>query len=165
MVSGRAVRFPIPGSRFPVSPTSVRRAIALAAVLAAPAAAQTRVEGQLHAVTAVSSVWFAGGGAGVAVRPVGRTRLGVGATGGIEEGEFAVRIEVTASYHLNPYARRGVAPYLTGGAAIQTSGIGTRQYLMVALGFEATPGGRRGMFVEVGVGGGVRGMIGLRFRS
>ena len=130
----------------------------------APLHAQGAHELQLHAVATVTAEQFFGGGVGYAYRTAGRVRLGVLASAGGWEGDFAGRAEAMVSYHLNPFRRRGVTPYAGGGASITFTDVASSEYILVVLGVESSPGGRRGWFLEVGLAGGLRLAAGLRLR-
>ncbi|MGD2135520.1 MAG: hypothetical protein PVF27_05135 [Gemmatimonadales bacterium] len=126
--------------------------------------AQTARELQGQALAVVSGAEFVGGGVGVALRPPGRSRIGVSVSGGVADGITAGRAEVLISYHVNPYARRGIAPYAFGGVALQATRDTHREHLVLGVGVETAPGGRWGLFVEASAGGGLRLSAGLRLR-
>jgi hypothetical protein len=107
---------------------------------------------------------FLGGGLGVGVRQLGRFGLGATASGGVVGGELGARFEGVATFHLDPGRRTGVAPYGGGGVAVVTSSSSTA-YVLLLLGIESRPRARRGWFIEVGLGGGLRGSVGLRWRG
>lgn len=129
------------------------------------ASGQTVAEWQVQAVGTVLAARFIGGGVGVAARPAGRLRAGLSVSVGGEEGEVAGRGELLVSFHLDPLRRRGVSPYLGGGAAVEMTDERVREYVLVVLGVESSPGGRMGWFFESGVGGGVRISAGIRMRG
>jgi hypothetical protein len=112
----------------------------------------------------VTAKQFVGGGVGYAYRTSGRVRLGLLASAGGWEGGFAGRAEVMVSYHLEPFKRRGVTPYAGGGASITFTDVESSEYILLLLGVESSPGGRRGWFLEVGLAGGLRLAAGLRWR-
>lgn len=132
--------------------------------LGPPARAQARHELQLHAVATVTGQQFVGGGVGYAYRPRGRLRMGLLASAGSWEGDGAGRVEAMVSYHLSPYRRRGLTPYAGGGATITFTDAESSEYLLLVLGVESSPGGRRGWFVEAGLAGGLRLAAGVRLR-
>ncbi len=131
--------------------------------LASEAQAQRVVEWQVQGTAVATGEQFFGGGAAVALR-AGRVRVGVAALGGAWEGAAALRGEAALSYHLNPAKRRGLTPYLGGGAAVTWTGFGSTEYLLVLVGVEWGPGGPAGWFVEAGAGGGLRLAAGVRWR-
>jgi hypothetical protein len=98
------------------------------------------------------------------MRPVGRFGLGATASGGVVGGEAGARFEGVATFHLDPGRRTGVAPYGGGGVAVVTSS-NSAAYVLLLFGIESRPRARRGWFIEVGVGGGLRGSVGLRWRG
>ena len=145
----------------------------VAACLATPIEAQSARELQLHGVGTFASSQFLGGGVGFALRSQGRMRLGLSLSGGDLSHEpegaerdhrFGGRGELMVSYHANPYKRSGIAPYAGGGVAVAATPEEMFEYVLLAIGVETAPGGRRGWFVELGVGGGVRVSAGYRLR-
>jgi len=129
-----------------------------------PLRAQGAHELQVQAVATVTADQFIGGGVGYAYRTGGRVRLGLLASAGSWERDFAGRAEAMVSYHLNPFQRRGVTPYAGGGATVTFTGAESSEYILLVAGVESGPGGRRGWFVEVGMAGGLRLAAGLRWR-
>lgn len=108
---------------------------------------------------------FWGAEVGVAWRPHGQDRFAASAAVGDGEGAVAVRAGATAQFVLRPAARTGLSPYAGLGLAFAGArGVAGAAYLLATLGVEAAPGRRRGWFVEVGLGGGIRGAVGLRWR-
>ena len=136
--------------------------LALAALAAAPAAAQTRELG-LQAVATASDPAMAGGGVYAAWRPSRRARISAGAFVGGAGGALAWRGELLAHFLLTPMARRGVGFYGAGGVA-GVAGPAEEGYLVLALGMETRPGAPSGWFAEAGVGGGARVALGFRRR-
>jgi hypothetical protein len=126
--------------------------------------AQATRELQVQALGAFASAEFIGGGLGVALRTRGRARVGVTLNAGDLDGSLAGRAEAVASYHLNPYAVRGITPYAGGGVAVAATEVETFEYVVILVGVETTPGRRNGWFAEVGIGGGVRVSAGFRVR-
>jgi hypothetical protein len=106
---------------------------------------------------------FAGVGGGAA--RWGRFRGGVGANVvvGVSEDAGALRAELWAGYHLDPGGTRGPGPYAGVGAALAAARGGAGGFLVVFVGVESRPAGGRGWFVEAGVGGGPRVVLGYRF--
>lgn len=139
----------------------------LALLRAVPVAAQGWTETQVMGVAVASEPVFAGGGAGVAWRDAGRTRLGAAlAAGVLDNGEAAGRVELVWHFLLDPARARGGAVYGGGGLAVATGPAGDpAARIQLVLGVEAAPGSRHGAFVEAGVGGGVRLAAGLRWRA
>lgn len=108
---------------------------------------------------------FWGGELDVARRPGGQGRFAIAAAAGQYEHALGVRLEATAQFLLQPGERRGAGPYGGLGLAF-VGGQGARGagYLTALLGIDVAPGARRGWYVELGLGGGVRLAAGLRFR-
>lgn len=126
--------------------------------------AQGTVEWQGQAVGTVLAQRFVGAGAGVGFRTASRVRIGGSASVGDYVGTVATRMEVLASFHLDPFERSGISPYAGGGLAMSATAKGTDEYLLVLVGVETSPAGRLGWFVEAGVGGGLRFSGGIRLR-
>jgi len=141
------------------------RALLGLATLAAPreALAQRGHEIQLHAVGTLAEADFLGAGPGFAWR-TGRSRVGLGLAAGATHGEFGARGELAAHFLLNPASRRA-GFYGGGGIAGFHDGGETHGYVLLVLGLETNPGGRQGWVVEAGLGGGVRILLGYRWRS
>ncbi len=141
--------------------------------LGIPLEAQSARELQLQGVGAFASTRFLGGGLGFALRSQGRTRVGLSVSagdlsrrsdGGERAHTFGGRVELMASYHVNPYKRSGVAPYAGGGVAVAATSDEMFEYVLLVFGLETAPGGRTGWFTELGIGGGVRVSAGYRLR-
>jgi hypothetical protein len=129
---------------------------------ASPAKAQHGWEFGVQAIGAFADFDFAGGGLWGGWRPGGSTRIGVSLMPGAIDGEFAGRAEVTAQFLLSPASlRRGL--YAGGGLAGLT-GPNDAGYLLFLLGYESKPGGASGWVIEGGIGGGVRVLLGYRWR-
>lgn len=139
-------------------------AFGLLPTFGSPARAQRIVTWQLQAIGTTAADPFVGGGFGVGVRQRGRFGFGATASGGAVGGELGARFEGAATFHLDPRRRAGVAPYGGAGLAVVTSS-NTAAYVLLVLGIESRPGARRGWFVEVGIGGGLRGSVGIRWRN
>ncbi len=109
------------------------------------------------------------GGAGVAAwwRDPLRTRLGLAAAVGAEDGAgVAGRIEGTWHFLLDPYRRTGNAVYGGAGLALQiTSGGEVEPGIQLVVGVEGAPAARRSGFIELGVGRGARVAFGMRWRK
>jgi len=75
-----------------------------------------------------------------------------------------LRAEGVFAYLLNPFRRSGVSPYAGGGVAIQAWSDRDSEYLMLFVGVDARPASRMGWFAEVGVAGGIRAALGVRWR-
>jgi hypothetical protein len=91
-------------------------------------------------------------------------RVGLVANGGEYAGNAAFRPELAAYFHLNPFKRRGVSPYVGGGVAAVLTSDESLEYLVGSFGLEWRPGASRGWFMEVGIGGGVRVAAGFQLR-
>ena len=140
-------------------------AIALTlAILGGPLQGQRAREWQFQATATVGEEHFLGGGVGLALRTGGRMRAALVTNVGAMEGEPAFRPEVLAFFHLNPFKRSGVAPYVGGGVTAVFCAGGTREYIVAVGGLEWRPGAPTGWFAEVGVGGGVRLAAGIQLR-
>jgi hypothetical protein len=160
---GWIVRRPSAPSRSP-SRTKVVLAIFLFLGVPPVSFAQAYREWQGQATGTVLASPFLGVGLGFGVRPGGRLRMGASVNAGDQEGALAARGEVVASYHLDPFRRRGFTPYLGGGVAVQAARGEAKGLLLAVLGVEMSPAGRIGWFVESGVGGGLRFSAGVRVR-
>lgn len=90
-------------------------------------------------------------------------------TGLVAAGSLAggggLRVEGTFQLIVNPSGRGGAGLYAGTGVAWQ-GGRGSygRALVTALLGLEGAPGARRGWFAEIGLGGGVRLVLGLRWR-
>lgn len=138
--------------------------LAPAVAAASPVSAQRALELQVHGVGTFADERFLGGGMGLALRTNGRMRVGLYATAGDYGGDRAFRPEFTASFHLNPYKRTGMSPYVGGGVALVMTGEQTREYLVGGVGVEWRPGAGSGWFLEAGIGGGFRVSAGFQLR-
>jgi hypothetical protein len=74
-------------------------------------------------------------------------------------------MEGLISFHLDPAKQKGFTPYAGAGIAASVSRPANRGYVELLLGMEERPGRQSGLFVELGVGGGMRVAAGYRFRS
>ncbi|MBI3983048.1 MAG: hypothetical protein HY337_09060 [Gemmatimonadetes bacterium] len=134
-----------------------------------PLEAQGRSDWRVLAAGVVAPEMFAGVGAGGV--GWGRFRGGVGANGviGLRDGAPAVRAELWAGYHLDPARGRGPALYGGAGAALVANGASggvsrdVAGFLTVFVGLDSRPAARHGWFLEAGVGGGGRVVVGYRF--
>jgi len=124
--------------------------------------AQARVDVRALATVTAAPETFAGVGAGVARWGRFRTGFGANATVGLRDGHAAARGELWAGYHLNPLRARGWSAYGGAGGALVAGGSDAQGYLTVFLGAERHPAAPRGWFIEVGVGGGPRAVVGYR---
>jgi hypothetical protein len=131
------------------------------------AAAQGWRETQLFSALVASKPATLLGGVGLAWRDQGRTRIGGAlAAGTTAQGGWAGRAEVAWHFLLDPGRRQGGGLYGGGGAALTVrSGGRVRPWVQLVLGFESAPAGPNGVFVEAGVGGGVRIAAGVRLRK
>jgi hypothetical protein len=143
-------------------------ALVLALFAAGPrtARAQGWRETQVWAVGLAARPAVAAAGLGLAVRDVGRTRLGFAlAAGTAEGGRAAGRAEFAWHFLLDPGRRRGLGLYGGAGAALTVvEGNRVRPFVLGVLGIETAPAAPTGVFVESGFGGGVRRAAGLRWR-
>ena len=146
------------------SARSLLTGAALLVVLAPAATGQKAMEYQFQGVGAIADQDFYGGGLGIAWRSDGRMRVGGYANVGSFDRELAFRPEVTASFHLNPFKRGGLAPYVGGGVALVLTADESREFLVGTIGLEWSPGARRGWFLEAGIGGGARVSLGYQIR-
>ena len=108
---------------------------------------------------------FYGVAAGVAWRPKGQGRIAVSGAGGAVDGQAALRLEATAQFLVIPGARSGLSPY--GGIGVAYMGSRGRRgagALVTLVGVEAAAGRRRGWFAELGLAGGLRVRLGIRWR-
>lgn len=104
-----------------------------------------------------------GAGGYWAARPSTRARVSLFAGGGRVAGRGFARGELLAHFLLAPGKRRGAAPYVAGGLAVDAAAR-TEARLVAVLGLEGRPGARAGWVVEGGVGGGWRVSAGWRWR-
>ena len=129
----------------------------------APLEAQQGKELGVQVVATASDPALAVAGAYGAIRTSGRTRLSAAAGVGVSSGDPAFRGEVLGHFLLSPNQRDGPGFYFAGGLAA-VEGPVDRGYLVLAVGLEDRPAATSGWGVEVGVGGGVRIMLGYRWR-
>ena len=131
----------------------------------APALGETSV----GAVCFLARADFWGGEAGLA-RRVGQSRVALMGAGGWQDGATALRAEARAQFLLLPPGAAGGG----GGAAGYYAGLGLAfagaerrrgaAYLTAVIGVETAAWRTRGVYAEVGLGGGVRIAAGLRWR-
>lgn len=124
--------------------------------------AQKGIEGGVHTIATFADFDFAGGGLHLGLRPGGRTRFTITASPGVIQDEFALRGEGTAQFMLNPGSRRH--GFYAGGGVAGLAGPVDEAYLLLVLGLETSPGGGSGWVLETGIGGGVRVLLGYRWR-
>jgi hypothetical protein len=129
----------------------------------APLAAQQGKELGLQLVATASDPALAIAGVYTGVRTSLRTRLSAAAGAGLSSGDLAFRGEVLGHFLLSPSRREGPGVYFAGGVA-GVEGPVDRGYLVLTVGLEDSPAAASGWGVEVGVGGGVRVMLGYRWR-
>jgi hypothetical protein len=146
---------------------SAAAVLAVGAALAArPALAQGMRELQLQGLAIASRPSFAGGGLGLAWRDAGRTRWQLVFSGGARNGAgWGMRGDLAWHFLLDPSKPRGGSVYGGGGISVLAADGRVTPFLLLVLGAESAPGGGRGLFVEVGVGGGARLSLGLRWRK
>jgi len=137
----------------------------------APAMGETSV----GAVCFLARAAFWGAEAGLA-RRVGQSRLALLGAGGWEDGAAALRAEARAQFLLLPPGGTGGGGEARGGrtGAAYYAGLGLAfaaaeqrhgaAYLTAVIGVESAGWGTRGVYAEVGLGGGVRLAAGLRWR-
>ena len=136
------------------------------ALLSRQARAQGIRELQLQGLAIASRPSFAGGGLGLAWRDAGRTRWQIALSGGARTGAgWGMRGDLAWHFLLDPGKPRGGSVYGGGGISVLTADGRVTPYLLLVLGAERAPGGRGGLFVEVGVGGGARLSLGYRWRK
>jgi hypothetical protein len=128
-----------------------------------PLAAQQGRELGLQVLATASDPALAVAGVYAGVRTSARTRLSASAGAGLSSGDLAFRGEVLGHFLLSPNQREGPGFYFAGGLAAVEGPVG-RGYLVLTLGLEDRPAAPAGWGVEVGVGGGVRVMLGYRWR-
>ncbi len=140
-------------------------ALCAAALAPAPCRAQVR-ETQLWVLAAASKPALYAGGIGLTWRDNQRTRLAPAvALGWTSDGRFGARADFAIHFLLDPWKREGAAIYGGGGLTAAVSDGRVTPFALLVLGAENAPGGPRGSFVEIGVGGGVRLAIGYRWRK
>jgi hypothetical protein len=137
--------------------------LAGALIRAAPLAAQQGRELGVQVVATASDPALAVAGLYGGVRTSARTRFSAAAGAGLSSGDLAFRGEVLGHFLLSPNQRKGPGFYLAGGVA-GIEGPVDRGYLVLTVGLEDRPAAASGWGVEVGVGGGVRVMLGYRWR-
>jgi hypothetical protein len=131
--------------------------------LSRPAAAQgiTEVGAQAMLTTANPTALFAGP---TLARRVGRRdRLAFGLGLGGADGQVAGRGEAMWQFLLSPEAEGRPGVYLGAGLAASVTPA-WRGWVVATAGVDWSPGGRSGWMAEVGVGGGVRVVLGYRWR-
>lgn len=136
--------------------------LAASAGLVSPIRAQVRHELGVQATGASGRPAILVAGPTWAWRPGLHDRLVLHAGLGAGEHQVAVRGEALWQFRIEPSARR-VNLYLGGGLAGQSART-TRGWIVLLAGLESGALSRRGWFVELGVGGGVRLAMGVRWR-
>ncbi len=115
---------------------------------------------------------FCGVEAGLA-RRAGQSRVALAGAGGWQDGAMALRAEARAQFLLLPPGGAGpsgggrAAAGYYAGLGLAFAGAERRHgaaYLTAVIGVETAPWRSRGMYAEVGLGGGVRLAAGLRWR-
>ena len=126
-------------------------------------AAQRGWDAQMHVQALARDSMLGVLGAGGGFRLGGGLRAAATASWGwLAPHHTAGRMELVASFHLPPMHPRHPDVYLSGGLAVEARSDDLREFLLVALGIEARPWAGGGWFAELGVGGGVRVVLGLR---
>lgn len=98
------------------------------------------------------------------VRPGGSApRLALGLGGGGAEGQLVGRAELVA-HLLLPHDPGAAVAFYAGGGVAGVTGPERAGWLVVLAGMETHPGGRAGVALEAGVGGGLRLAAGWRRR-
>lgn len=142
-------------------------ALVLAAAVPRDAAAQGWHEFQVWGVALASDPAVYGGGLGFSWRDAQRSRITLALAGGTtDDSRGAGRAELTWHFLLDPARRSGFSVYGGGGLAlglIENESI--TPWLQAVIGLETSPASKTSFFIEGGFGGGVRGALGLRFRS
>ncbi|MGE0353308.1 MAG: hypothetical protein AB7Q69_08715 [Gemmatimonadales bacterium] len=130
----------------------------------APAAWAQQFEAGLQGVATLADRAFAGGGVSLGWRSGPRARVvAMGALGSDDGDGPAVRGELTAHFLLSPRSRRATL-YAGGGIAGVAGPHGEAGFVVLALGIESRPSARTGWVLETGLGGGVRVLVGYRWR-
>jgi hypothetical protein len=145
-------------------PLALLGAVCLAVgALSRPAAAQgiTEVGAQAMLTTANPTALFAG--PTLARRLGRRDRLAFGLGLGGADGQVAGRGEAMWQFLLSPEAEGRPGVYLGAGLAASVASE-WRGWVVATAGVDWSPGGRSGWMAEVGVGGGVRVVMGYRWR-
>ena len=93
-----------------------------------------------------------------------RDRLVLHAGVGGSEHQLAFRGEALWQFRFEPSARTGVGLYVGGGLAGQTAA-STHGWIVATLGMESRPAAAQGWTVEAGIGGGLRLVLGYRWRK
>jgi hypothetical protein len=148
-----------------MSSSCCNRALLAALWLAAvpyPASAQRGHELGIQAAGTFADFDFGGGGLWAALRPGGSTRIGLSLMPGAVEGELGGRAEVVGHFLVSPNSQ-GRTLYAGGGASALV-GVHDQVYLLLVVGLESRPGGGSGWVIETGLGGGVRVLLGYRWR-
>ena len=138
--------------------------LAAALALASPVSAQ-RVEElgvQVTSLLARKHPYY-GAGFSAAYRMGGRARIGFVSTYGLANGEPSARAELTGHLMASPTRHGGVGLYGFGGAGFEV-GWRDQGYLVLGVGLETNPAGRRGFHFEAGIGGGLQLSVGWRAR-
>lgn len=128
-----------------------------------PLTAQQGKELGVQLIATASEPALAVAGVYAAVRTSARTRVSVAAGAGVSSGDPAFRGEVLGHFLLSPDEREGPGLYFAGGVAA-VEGPVDRGYLVLTVGLEGSPAATSGWAIELGVGGGVRMMLGYRWR-
>jgi hypothetical protein len=129
-----------------------------------PLAAQRGWDAQVHVQVLARDSMLAAVGVGGGLRLPGG--LGVAATGSwgwLAPDRTAGRVELTGAFHVPPVRVTHPDVYVSGGLAVEAWPDDLRGFLLLNLGVEAHPWGGGGWFAEIGVGGGVRVTVGIRW--
>ena len=113
-----------------------------------------------------SSTDFWGVEAGLGRRVDNPTRFTAVAPVGALGYSTAVRLEGSVQLIVNPSGRGGAGLYAGAGLAWQgAQGVRGAGYVTALGGLESGPGSPRGWFAEMGLGGGLRVALGMRWRK
>jgi hypothetical protein len=139
-------------------------AAAAALTLASPASAQQAEELGFKATSLLARKHpYYGAGFSAAYRTGGRVRIGFASTYGVSNAEPSGRAELTGHLMASPTRHGGWGLYGFGGAGFEV-GWRDQGYLVLGVGLESNPAGRRGFHVEAGIGGGFQLSAGWRAR-
>jgi hypothetical protein len=144
-------------------PLPWRELLAVALSGVTPLAAQQGAELGVQLVGTASDPALAVLGVYGGARTSARTRVSATAGVGVSDGDAAFRGEVLGHFLLSPNQPSGPGFYFAGGVAM-VEGPVDRGYLVLTVGLEDRPAAGSGWAVEAGVGGGVRVLLGYRWR-
>jgi hypothetical protein len=140
-----------------------RLVLAAALTAGAPLSAQQGRELGVQAIGTASDPALAVAALYAGLRTSSRTRVSASAGIGASSDQVAYRGEILGHFLLSPAKREGTGFYFAGGVAA-VGGAVERGYLVLTIGVEQRPGAGAGWVAEAGVGGGVRLLLGYRWR-